>query len=351
MWLNKALYSTSFKKRLVLLTSLLITLVLGMPRINMMSRLEANQIYSFTFIDYGYRILNLFFLAAFFMVVNTHSTQIKIGKYSLRFDGFGRRIAVNLILFFVVQAAFLVIYRLQSESHIVFNRNIIGWIVLFNLLVVLLTYLVGLVYEYMTENYWIKLKNEKLQRQQAEAKYENLKNQVNPHFLFNSFYTLNGLIDQSPETAKNFVLNISDVYRYALQMEDKDWATLKEEYHFAMSYLSVLKERFGSALISHVVINEQKLAHRVLPLSLQILLENALKHNHFDKSHPLDIDLRTENGYLLVKNNLQPRPIDHKNSLSLGLYNLNERYKFLSNKEIIIQKTTTDFVVKIPLLP
>lgn len=188
---------------------------------------------------------------------------------------------------------------------------------------------------------------ERLNKEQIAARYETLKNQVNPHFLFNSFNVLTTLVHKDADMAEQFVRQLSNVYRYVLESRDKEVVPLSEELMQLEAYIYLMKIRFGDSL--KATINIHSLGN-VAPLTLQMLVENALKHNEASKMNPLSIDVFQEgNTYIVVKNNVQ-----QKNSIGestgVGLENIRSRYKFLSDKEVITQQESGNFIVKIPII-
>lgn len=301
------------------------------------------------------RSIFLFLFCSFFLYIN-----IFYDKIELKFLQFNLMHIRGIILFNI--SAFIAIKAILFFINIIFVENplpvgipietriaLLVWSITTNFVIALLAVLIGSVYRFMNENYNIKLRNEMLQRESSEARFANLKEQLNPHFLFNSFATLNGLIDESPEKAKKFVHDMSDVYRYVLKIEKVNTVSLKEEMEFANTYLSMVKERFGNAIQEGVKISEEAFNKNVLPFSVQMLIENAIKHNTFDTKNPLKLSIESYDACIEVKNSLKVRPIENKHSL--GLYNLIQRYKYLSDKEVIIKKTEETFEVKIPFLP
>lgn len=192
---------------------------------------------------------------------------------------------------------------------------------------------------------WQQLQTEKLQSQ-----YETLKTQVNPHFLFNSFNTLLSIIDDDPEKASTYVEHLSDFYRSIVHMRDKDLISLREELRIIQDYFFIQKTRFCEALqFDNRLTDADKDMFAMPPLALQLLAENAIKHNTVSKDTPLTIELFTEEYYLVVKNNLNPK-ITPEKSEGLGLQNIKNRYQLLTGKDIVIEKTTDSFIVKLPLI-
>ncbi len=190
---------------------------------------------------------------------------------------------------------------------------------------------------------------EKLKRQSLASQYESLKNQVNPHFLFNSLNALTSLVHKDPDKAVRFIKQLSDVYRYVLENKDKEVVALTEELKFIKSYLYLQQIRFGENLQAEMAIEDDG-QMMLPPLSLQLLVENAIKHNIISKDEPLIIKLFTEGEqYVVVSNNLQVKSIP-KGPSGIGLENIKARYGYLTDNEVQITKTKTAFTVKLPVL-
>jgi sensor histidine kinase YesM len=193
-----------------------------------------------------------------------------------------------------------------------------------------------------------KIEIEQLKKENLQARLNLLKQQVSPHFLFNSLSTLK-TIAPDPHT-RQYIMQLSNVYRYLLNYNDNNVATLKDELAFTNSYLYILQERFEQALQIQIRVPEALLSLNIPPLSLQILIENAIKHNVISPADPLHIHIHSdENDTLTVENNVQPKLSTEKNT-GKGLQNINDRYQLLSGKQIDIIHTTTTFIVKLPLL-
>jgi hypothetical protein len=184
----------------------------------------------------------------------------------------------------------------------------------------------------------------------ASAKFDALKNQLDPHFLFNSLNVLTSLIDENPESAQKFTTSLSKVYRYVLEQKNKDLVTVDEELDFARTYMSLLKMRFEDSIVFDIPDRASNPDSKVVPLSLQLLLENAVKHNMVTTSKPLHIKIYEDtNGNLVVENNLQPKQIVKKGS-GVGLENIKQRYQLLTHKKVNINQQAGRFAVAIPML-
>jgi sensor histidine kinase YesM len=198
---------------------------------------------------------------------------------------------------------------------------------------------------------WIKSieKNEELKRENLQAKYEALKNQVNPHFLFNSLNTLSGLVEQKPELATDFIKKLSDIYRYVLEQNDKELVSIKEEMKFVEDYIFLSQMRFGKGLIWHSRLANNR-NFEVAPLGIQMVVENAIKHNIIADDMPLKIEMVIEDGFVMVKNNLQKKKSIHSGKEPLGLANLKNRYAYLSSLPVEVIESDGEFIVKLPLI-
>jgi two-component system LytT family sensor kinase len=193
-----------------------------------------------------------------------------------------------------------------------------------------------------------QLENERLKQENLQAKLNLLQEQVSPHFLFNSLGTLQSMVhEQAP---RQFIQRLSEVYRYLLSNRLSDLVALRAELDFAQAYLHILKERFEDALITRIDIPEEMLQKRLPPVSLQLLIENAVKHNVVSTESPLIISIYSvENGWLSVSNSLQKRNT-LRDSLGSGLKNIRERYQLLAGLTITVEETETHFTVSIPLI-
>jgi hypothetical protein len=187
----------------------------------------------------------------------------------------------------------------------------------------------------LVSNNWIKSieKNEELKRENLLAKYEALKNQVNPHFLFNSLNTLSGVVEQKPEMATEFIKKLSDIYRYVLEQNDKELVSIHDELKFVEDYIFLSQMRFGKGLIFNSHIMKDQNFH-VAPLAIQMLVENAIKHNIILDDMPLKIEMESENGFVIVRNNLQKKKTIISGKEPLGLENLIKRYAYLSGEPV-----------------
>ena len=191
---------------------------------------------------------------------------------------------------------------------------------------------------------------EELLKAQWQARFDSLKNQVNPHFLFNSLNSLSSLIDENPRQATEFVDEMSTVYRYLLRSNDGELTTLREELRFIQSYFHLLKTRYGPAIDLELDLDPAYLDAQLPPLTLQMLVENAVKHNAILAEQPLVIRLRTESGgWLVVGNTLQKKAL-RVDSNRVGLANIAARYRLLNQPEPTVREADGWFTVTLPLV-
>ncbi len=213
--------------------------------------------------------------------------------------------------------------------------------------------IIGSIYEnaFFFEQWHSSIKmNEELKNQQIRTQFEVLQNQMSPHFLFNSLNTLTTLIAEDQNVAISFTEKLSEVYRYILQNKEKELVTLQDELDFVKAYIFLLQMRYPENLSVDINIDPVQKERSIAPLTLQMLVENAIKHNVISKAHPLHINIYVENGKsLVVKNNLQEKKSIGK-STKTGLHNIRSRYAYFGNHEIDVIVTADNFMVAVPLI-
>ena len=193
-----------------------------------------------------------------------------------------------------------------------------------------------------------ELEAERLQTEMMNYKYESLRNQINPHFLFNSFNVLSELVYENQDLAVKFIRQLSDLYRYVLDSKDKDLVTLDEELQFINSFTFLLKTRFENRVEFDFKIDPKDNEH-IVPMALQLLIENCIKHNEATSKSPLKIKLQREGDFIKVTNNLQRKKVPEP-STKIGLKNLEERYAFFDSQPIKVNETESEYSVCIPIL-
>ena len=188
-----------------------------------------------------------------------------------------------------------------------------------------------------------------MQKDWSQLQFANLQNQLNPHFFFNSITSLNSLIHENQALASQFLKQLSKVYRYILQHRDQNLVSLETEWEFVKNYTSLLKTRFEDAIQIQEQIQEDDWEKQVVPVTLQVLIENSIKHNQMSEEKPLKICISTDNNYLKVSNNYMPKR-QIENSNGIGLENMKLLFGYLTDKPVLIEQETNHFTVKIPLI-
>jgi len=254
----------------------------------------------------------------------------------------GSFLIMTVLSFLFSESAFKLIHRNDIPISMLVILNLIK-----DSIVVIIVLLTTLLLHSLNERQMAQLENQRLISENIRIRYEVLKNQVDPHFLFNSLNTLDGLIAMDRDKAHEYVQNLSSVFRYAIG--NKEVLHLNEELEFTESYANLMKIRYGDNFQIQYHIDEKYLNWFVMPISLQLLVENATKHNIISTKYPLIMTIETTpNDTIRVINNIRQKT-DAEPGEGIGLANLTERYKLLFQKEIVITKTE-DFCVEIPLI-
>lgn len=335
---------------LVLLTSLAITLLILLPRLLLWQRLAMGKLSIDTSLaDLSLRALYIFLTSIVYFVIHLQTTTSKIGFITINYNSFWQRILISIVTFFILHALLFRFHVFLFPPRT--NAALLKFLFSINMVIaVILSILFAQIFRLLLYNYQMRLSYASLLKANAETKYEVLKNQVNPHFLFNSLNTINSLIATDQQAAMLFVNNMSDVYRYVLKSHEVNAIPLQEELQFMAAYTGVLKGRYGNKMQIEVEVTPAYQQYRVPPMALQILVENAVKHNIASHNKPLHIRIYTnETAGLVVTNNRQQRK-QPEPSTGVGLQNLNQRCQYLSNHPLVIQQTDTRFSVTIPLM-
>ena len=254
-------------------------------------------------------------------------------------------IPVNILIYFLLNIVFKVLVFGLSFHDFIRHINPFEYtmVVLFALVIALFI-ITKYSFKKIRET---QLKAEQLKTQNERIKFESLKAQLDPHFLFNNLNVLASLIGENPEKAEEFTLKLSDIYQYVLAQKDKNLVPLKEEFTFAENYLDLLKMRFEDGL-SYSLPKQIDPEAQIPPLSLQLLLENAIKHNKISTENPLNIHIETQPDKLIVWNKFQPKK--QTGTTGIGLKNIQKRYDLLSGKHVNISQDQQVFKVELPIL-
>ncbi|MEC4005247.1 histidine kinase [Flavobacterium sp. SUN052] len=301
-------------------------------------------------IGFGYTALYTFSLSSANSLLFCYLDKVfQENRFSLTriIIGFIGSFLVSLFVIFLLRIFEEVIVNQKTFELYLKNENPGNYVV-----AIIITFFVTLslyafnFYRAFTEN---KVKEQKIIAGTANAQFESLKNQIDPHFLFNSLNVLSSLIEENPENAQRFTTSLSKIYRYVLEQKDKELVTVQEELAFAKTYMNLLKMRFENSLTFELPENFDNLEAKVVPLSLQLLLENSIKHNVISEQKPLHIKIFVKDNFLVVQNNLQKKEV-LQDRRGVGLQNIVSRYAILTNRNVLIEETTIDFSVHLPIL-
>lgn len=278
--------------------------------------------------------------------------------FSMRsyFDWYKKPLKKIIVLLFGISFYTLPvsILLLAGWYHIFINTGA-NWPTIFTASLIIMICVIFITHVYETvflvkESASEMLRAEQLERARAEAELEALKNQIDPHFIFNSLNTLSYLIEEKPARAKQFNDNMADVYRYILQNKARGLVLLQEEISFLEDYFSLLKIRFENAVQLNFAADKALFdQYLVPPISLQVLMENAIKHNEFSDELPLVIEIGFNGDTLVFYNEIRKKTL-RKHSSRIGLKNLDERYKLITGHTIIVEETEKIFKVVLPVL-
>lgn len=260
-----------------------------------------------------------------------------------------KRFSVGIIGTVIYSAGivYLLVFLFESFTSLSFGSGVNGMVAVSLVITIIISlFLHGR--EFFLNWKQTLVKAEQLERENIQAQYDNLKSQVNPHFLFNSLNALTNLVYEDQDKAAKFIKQLSTVYRYVLETRDKEIVTLAEELKFLDAYLFLQQIRFDKNLRVSIEINNVETS--VAPLSIQMLFENAIKHNVISNDQPLKISLFTEGNYLVIKNSLQPKDVASEESNGMGLENIVKRYSFLSDMKVRIDQDENYFQVRVPFI-
>lgn len=255
----------------------------------------------------------------------------------------GLTLASGILLSFLTTSAVEIIF--PYENYL--TTLLINCILFFAVNVLLITLIEAIIF--FIEKQKNLYKTEKLQKEIAQIKFQVLKDQLNPHFLFNSLNVLSALVKQNPEKAEIFIEDFSYVYRYTLDVIDKTVVELKKEINYAKAYLALQEIRFENLISYSLNIGADEINKLVPPLSIQLLLENAFKHNIISEDAPLDLSIYTKEDFLFVVNNFNPKS-EKKKSHGIGLENLRKRYMHLTGTIPEFSIDNNYYIAKLPLI-
>lgn len=295
-----------------------------------------------SFISYYIAFQCLYFFVMTLIVVSINT----IRRFSL-----GRKILLTLVVVLLLYL-FIPIPTRGGEWHVplVIGRLYNPLHIMKCSFILIVSILYGLIFELIYQKQHITIENEQLKNENLQTRYNMLANQISPHFLFNSLNSLSMLVrEKSNDKALLYIDRMADTFRYMLQSGQGELTTLKEELRFTEAYLYLLLIRYENKLFCDIQVDEQHKSWKLPVLSLQPLIENAVKHNSITFTKPFRITIRTENDTLIVSNPLIPK-IDPQEGTQIGLKNLSSRYQLLTQHEVEIIRTEHEFRVILPLV-
>ncbi len=304
----------------------------------------------------------LLFVSQFFLLVGIWKMINLLAIYFDRHIPFSsnpaRRIAIQIATSIGIVAPAIIGISVLARPYLpnfVNNKFIILIIILLLVVTALLNFVL---FAYYFFNQWqtsvqekarLQVRTAEMEKERSMLQYHHLKNQVNPHFLFNTFTSLDGLIQTDPDLASDFVRHLSKVYRYVLEHKENEVVNLQTEVDFIQHYIALLDIRYNDVLNITLNISQSGMEKGIVMVTLQMLIDNAIKHNSLQAETPLQVTVWDEDGYLLVRNNKQlRRQIETSNKQ--GLPQLKELYSYLTSEEMIILDTPESFQVNLPLL-
>ncbi len=293
-----------------------------------------------------YSVVLTFINGTFFDYLNNKVVWEKYGQYRVWVGIFG---GIALTMLGILGIRMFIKIGIEGNDWTTF---ITGEKIVYYLYSLIITIVVSMFFHAL---YFYKALQEKKVKEQkviagtASAKFDALKNQLDPHFLFNSLNVLTSLIEEDPVQAQKFTTSLSKVYRYVLEQKNKDLVSVEEELQFAKTYVRLLKMRFEDSILLDIPEKSQDPEAKIIPLSLQLLLENAVKHNVVTADRPLTIKVYEEDGMLVVSNTMQEKQVVKKSS-GVGLQNIRQRYGILTDRQVQISTSAGEFSVRLPML-
>ena len=308
------------------------------------------QLNEYLLINFGYTMLygiTLYFANAFLFIYL--DDVFKVERFTKR------RIILGFLGSFVISVFAIFLLRIVEDVlieglsfEVFFQKETLANYVV----TIIITFFVTLAFHafYFYKAYQDnKVNQQKIIAGNASAQFESLKNQIDPHFFFFFLNVLSSLIEENPIAAQKFTTSLSKVYRYVLEQKDKELVSVTEELTFAKTYMNLLLMRFENSITFEIPENIDNDEAKVVPLSLQLLLENCIKHNVVSETKPLHIKIWFENDVLVVSNNLQKKEVltDRK---GVGLENIVNRYGILTQRKVIVEENENEFKISIPIL-
>lgn len=346
---SKTFFSLSTRKikpSIVIGIALLVSFLINLPRLlslfNIVDELGAS-IGQATLKDF---ILRFFLLSIFSWIIIQYNSN---WKHTFIIQNKIYRVIIDVLVSSILYIIIINVFKYTYENIVAEDLTKQELIILYFVYIVVLIILVFIsgILRYQLIHQEDLVEKELLKQESIKNELEALKNQINPHFLFNSLNSLNSLIRENKQ-ATAFVNSLSFMYRYILQNGTEDLVTIKDELKFLESYIYLINTRYRDRFIIDIDINDNLLVEKIPALALQLLVENAVKHNEISESNPLLVKVYSEDNFIIVQNKIMPR-MTFVDSTGNGLVNLNKRYNMLVNKNIIISNKDNVFKIKLPL--
>ncbi len=347
--LKKILFTLGARKikhTVILKIALLIAVLISLPRTLSLFDITNKLVDSFTEVsvqDIILRFLFIFLISFVSLELNTNWKNI-YAQYST-FLRTCITIVLNTVLFLGIVQLLVSIYPLVTGQEL--SKSETGFMYFVYFVILMVTVFIARILNYQIIHHEDLLENEKLKQQNLQKELTALKNQINPHFLFNSLNSLNSIVRDNKD-ATTFIKKLSFMYRYILQSGERDLVSLQEELKFLDSYLHMQKTRYRDRFVVDIKIEEKYLQYELPPLALQLLVENAVKHNEISEKNPLQVNIYSKNETIYVENEIRLRT-SFVDSTGNGLMNLDKRYFLLKKQHISISNKENIFRVKLPI--
>jgi sensor histidine kinase YesM len=344
---NKTILEFKNVKQSILIgIAFLVSSLINLPRVLQLYEVTNNLSDSFAQVTLKDIVIRVVFLFVFSWLLLQFNSNWKFlySKLNVFLKGF-ITVIVNTVLFFVAVYVFVFIHQ-KTTGKDMFDSDK-GLLYFVYAVVLLILVFISRILRYQIIHQEDIAEKELLKQQSLKNELEALKNQINPHFLFNSLNSLNSLIRDNKQ-ATTFVNKLSFMYRYILQSSSEDVVTVKEELKFLESYIFLIKTRYRDRFEIEIEIEDSMLTETLPALALQLLVENAVKHNEISESNPLLVKVYSNNEFIIVENKVKPRTT-FVDSTGNGLVNLDKRYQMLKKKKITITNKDQNFKVKLPV--
>lgn len=282
----------------------------------------------------------------YFDYLNNKVVWDRYRKYRIWIGALGS-VALTMVGVFFIRMFINVVLEKETMPHFFANEKPRYYVI--SLLITMVISLFFHAFYFYKKSQENKVKEQKIIAGTASAKFESLKNQIDPHFLFNSLNVLSSLIEENPDNAQKFTTSLSKIYRYVLEQKDKELVSVEEELSFAKTYMNLLKMRFENSLFYELPATIPNPDAKVVPLSLQLLLENTVKHNVASEQRPLHIRIFIDGDYLAIENVYQKKEV-LQDRQGVGLQNIVNRYNIITKRKVLVEQDEKTFTVRIPIL-